>query len=90
MKIRLTIGGRPRSRGSGDRHAIGIGRDAVRQMHFPAAFVSVHAQHHARGGGRMIHGFVEQEKIVPHLPDRKGMIIDQKPHVHAGGMPAAA
>jgi len=72
----------------GNCDPLGRGRDALGQMHVPAAFAPVHLQNQAGVAGRVVDGCVHEQKIRSHLGDGDGTAVDQQSHFHLGGVAA--
>ena len=70
----------------GEGNPLGLGRDAVGQMHVPAPFVLVHLEHNGCFAWRMVAGRLDEEKIGTHVRDADGVAIDDQPHLHVGRM----
>ena len=72
-----------------ERHAPGLGGNAVRQMNVPPPFAVIHFQNNAGIAGGMVAGGFQDDVIRPHLRNRDGNPVEQQLHFYNGGMSAA-
>lgn len=71
-----------------ERHALGLGGNAVWQVNVPTPFTVIHFQNNAGIAGRMVAGGGEDEVVGTHLRNRDGTPVAEQLHFYNGGMPA--